>query len=75
MPDRDDRLTGALGSCSIAHCGPVKLSPEEAVTRRMRWADYVREHGLEYSEPGIDGWHPETALPHKERHGDPPPLG
>lgn len=60
-----DLLTGALGSCSVAHCGPVKLSPAEAVERRMKWAEYVREHGLESYEPAVEGWNPVTTLPYK----------
>ena len=40
-------VDGNIGSCSPRHCGPVKLTPDEAIERRVNCVEFKR--GL--SEP------------------------
>jgi hypothetical protein len=33
-------VDGSIGSCSPRHCGPVKLTPEQAIERLVNWAEF-----------------------------------
>jgi hypothetical protein len=39
-------LSGRIGSCSPMHCGPVKLTGEEAIHRRLNWRAFATARGL-----------------------------
>ena len=39
-------ITGDVGSCSLNHCGVVKLTAREAIGRRLHWDEFVEERGL-----------------------------
>jgi hypothetical protein len=39
-------VTGDIGSCSLNHCGVVKLTAAEAIQRRLHWDEFVEKHGL-----------------------------
>jgi len=39
-------ITGDVGSCSLNHCGVVRLTAMEAIERRLHWDDFVAEHGI-----------------------------
>ena len=34
-------VDGGIGSCSPRHCGPVKLTPAQAIERRVDWARFA----------------------------------
>jgi hypothetical protein len=58
-----DLLTGSLGECSLVYCGVAPLTPEQAVDRRLNFAAYVKQTGIEAFEADLDGWNPHTPLP------------
>jgi hypothetical protein len=51
-PSGDDELVGislidgAIGACSEAHCGVVRMTADEAIERKVHWDRFARERGL-----------------------------
>lgn len=56
-----DLLTGAVGACSIEHCGPTRFTPDEAIERRMRYREYLAANSIDSAR--LDGWDPDSPLP------------
>lgn len=69
-PEGDDLqgislVDGGIGSCSPRHCGPVKLTSEQAIERRVNWAHFEKveiprrsaeiDVAIESAEPGQVG--------------------